>query len=300
MPSLSNRSVATPAGGSVRLDRGIRIIMEEYLAGTRLYGDDFSDEEIAKWYEDEREAYAELRGQHRPSGPYEYHYLNWLHGFRFIDRRRFRAALGLGSAFGDEFRPIAGRIGHITIVEPSDAFRMTDVDGVPCDYLKPSVDGLMPFEDESFDLAMCLGVLHHISNVTTVVREVYRCLAQDGYLLLREPIVSLGDWSQSRPGMTRRERGIPLDILNGIVADAGFHTISRRFCVFPVVPRACRRFGICAYNNRVVTRIDALLCWLFQRNVRYHATHFLHKLRPVSVYSVLTKRRQPEAVVNLQ
>jgi SAM-dependent methyltransferase len=263
--------------------------IDEYLAGTKLYGDDFTREQIAEWYEDEREGYATLVGETRASYAYEFHSLNRLHGFRFIGGRGFRSALGLGSAYGHEFLPIVGQIDHITILDPSHAFRVTDVGGVPCNYVKPSVDGLMPFKDESFDLAVCLGVLHHIANVTTVVRELYRCLSKGGCLLLREPIVSMGDWTKPRRTATRRERGIPLHILCRIVDETGFRVVSQRLCVFAPLARLWRRFGMSAYNSGVATRMDAAFCRLFRHRVRYHATRLSHKIRPAAVYFVLTK-----------
>ncbi len=263
--------------------------MSEYLAGTKLYGDDFTREQIAEWYEDERENYAMLGDKSRASYTYKYHALNRLHGFRFIQDKRFRSALGLGSAYGDEFLPIVHQIGHITVLEPSDVFRVTDVGGVACDYVKPSVDGFMPFENGSFDLALCLGVLHHIPNVTTVVKELYRCLCPGGYLLLREPIDSRGDWSKPRRHATKRERGIPLHILDAITAEAGFRVISRRLCACAPLPRVCVRLGMHPFNCPVTTRMDAVLSRLLQVNVRYHATRLFHKIRPTSAYLVLTK-----------
>jgi SAM-dependent methyltransferase len=264
-------------------------LIDEYLAGRKLYGDDFTPGEIAQWYEDEREGYARLVAATMESYTYEYHSLNRLHGFPFIRGRRFRSALGLGSAYGDEFLPIAGQIEHITILDPSDAFRVTAVGGVPCDYMKPSIDGLMPFDDESFDLAMCLGVLHHVANVTTVVKELYRCLSNGGYLLLREPIVSMGDWTQKRRTATKRERGIPLPILCHIAGEAGFRIVSQRLCVFAPIARLWQRVGLSAYNNSVMTRMDAALCRWFRHRVRYHATKLSHKIRPGAAYFVLTK-----------
>lgn len=263
--------------------------MDEYLSGRKLYGDDFSLPEIQKWYEDEREGYATLGDKSRASYTYEYHALNRLHGFRFIRGKRFRSALGFGSAYSDEFLPIVGQVDHITVLEPSDAFRVADVGGVPCDYVKPSVDGLMPFENGSFDLELCLGVLHHIPNVTAVVKELYRCLSQDGYLLLREPIDSRGDWSKPRRRATKRERGIPLHILDAITAGAGFRVVSRRLCVCPPIPKICLRLGVHPFNCPVATRIDAVVSRLLRGNVRYHATRFFHKIRPTSVYFVLAK-----------
>lgn len=43
--------------------------MDQYFSGKELYGDNFTLEKIEKWYEDEKEGYANL-----VSGYNEYHY----------------------------------------------------------------------------------------------------------------------------------------------------------------------------------------------------------------------------------
>ena len=44
-----------------------------YLSGKKLYGDDFSASQIAQWYADEAEAYADLGAANRHSYCYGYH-----------------------------------------------------------------------------------------------------------------------------------------------------------------------------------------------------------------------------------
>ena len=178
-----------------------------FYSGIALYGDDFDIEQISEWYADEQEGYASLGAKSRVNYSYGYHNLNYQHGFKYIKNKLFNNAIGFGSAYGDEFKQIANNItGSITILDPSDAFSdVKEVYGIPCNYIKPNVNGDMPFKDDKFDLVTCLGVLHHIPNVSHVMREAYRCLSPGGYMLLREPIVSMGDWRQPRKGLTKRE-----------------------------------------------------------------------------------------------
>lgn len=264
--------------------------LDRYFSGDRLYGDDFSPEEIGAWYEDEREGYANLGAKRTESYTYAYHALNALHGFRHLPDRRFSRALGLGSAYGDEYAPIADRVEQVTILEPSDAFVRDSVHGLPARYVRPSVDGTLPFPDRTFDLVTCLGVLHHIPNVTHVVREMYRCLRPGGFALVREPVISMGDWRHPRRGLTRRERGIPLPLFRGILAGAGFEVRREALCVVPLIPYAWHLFGREAFNSPLATRIDQLCSRLLAWNLRYHATSLARrKLRPVAAYYVLTR-----------
>lgn len=263
--------------------------IEIYLSGKRLYGDDFDSDHIESWYKDEIEGYANLGDRNRASYKYVYHSLNQRHGFKYIVKNKNNSVLGIGSAHGDEFLPIIGLIDRITIIDPSEAFITDNVHGVPCDYIKPSIDGKIPFNDSVFDIIVSLGVLHHIPNVSYVIREFYRCLKNNGVALLREPIVSMGDWSKNRRGLTKRERGIPLDIFQNIISKAGFGICHKSLCIFPLISKIFHCMGVSAYNNNIVTWMDAKLSKLFSWNVCYHSTALIKKLRPTSAYFVIRK-----------
>jgi SAM-dependent methyltransferase len=260
-----------------------------YFSGQRLYGDDFSEEQIREWYEDEKEGYANLGAKDSAAYSYAYHALNKMHGFRYLPERRFSRVLGIGSAYGDEFAPIADRIDEVTIIEPSDSFVTHDVSGIPARWVKPELDGTLPFADHSFDLVTCLGVLHHVPNVTHVVKEIHRCMRPDGWALLREPVVSMGDWRYPRPGLTKRERGIPLAIFQETLAEAGFEIVHEAPCIFPLVPKLWHVLGREAFNSGLGTRLDGMLSRMLRPNLRYHADSFVRKFRPVAVYCVLTR-----------
>lgn len=265
--------------------------LDEYFAGRKLYGDDLPLSEIEKWFEEEKDAYFRLRENSSYRGPtaYAYHGLNHRHGFRFLDGLRFGKALGVGSASGEEFEPLADRIGELIILEPSEGFVRSQVGRLPVAYVAPNPNGELPFASGMFDLATCLGVLHHIPNVSRVVGELYRCLSPGGHALVREPIISLGDWRKPRPGMTPRERGIPLRILQQIVLQAGFEIVSMRTCMFQITYNLEWFFRGSIWNSRAILLLDRVLCILFSRNARYHPTARLHFLRPTSAYLVLRK-----------
>lgn len=261
-----------------------------YFSGEYLYGDDFTVEEIREWFADEAEGYANLGPKDKNWYSYGYHQLNQSHGFRFLLGRCFDNALGIGSAYGDEFIPIIQKISKITILDPSDAFLDTkEIHGVQCLYKKPNPLGNLEFEKNNFDLILSIGVMHHIPNVSHVMNECNRVLVKGGIMLLREPITSMGDWRKPRFGLTKRERGIPLRILDDIIRDAGFTITRRSLCNFPVVPRIAKKLGVKAYNNLAFTLADSILSQALSWNVKYHRTHFFEKLAPSSAYYVLTK-----------
>ena len=262
---------------------------EHYLSGRALYGDAFDATRIAEWSADEQEGYAELGAKDRAAYRYGYRALNAFHGFRHLSGLALNQVLGFGGAHGEELLPIIRLAKSVTIVEPSLAFFKTSLHGVPAKYIRPAPSGQLPLKDDSFDLITCFGVLHHIPNVSFVFSELARVLKPGAYLLLREPIVSLGDWRLARRGLTKRERGIPFAIMGRIVEASGLKIIRQALCGFPLTALLSKVTGRSAYNSALATRIDALLSAAFSWNVNYHPRNALQRLRPTSVFLILRK-----------
>ena len=266
--------------------------LTRYFAGEALYGDDFGPQELAKWYAGEREGYAGhvKERSEREAYRYKYHAINRHYGFRHLGDRSNMRVLGIGSAYGDELRPLASRSASFDIIEPSDDFSDNRlIDGVPAVYHKPREDGLFDFEDDRFDLVTAFSVLHHIANVSTVVREIGRVLRPGGVFLTREPIVSMGDWRQRRGNLTVNERGIPHRLFLGILRDAGFEV--RKASLFDFAPfvRVVDNAGLDCFGNMALTRIDRALSILFSFNRRYHRPRLLEKFGPASMFVVAEK-----------
>jgi SAM-dependent methyltransferase len=264
-------------------------LMQQFFSGDRLYGDDLSLTEIEQWYIDEGEGYANLGAGEKDSYRYVYHALNQMHGFAGLDLRGVVSVLGFGSAYGEELQPVLSAAQHITIVDPSEAFVREYIGPVPCTYVKPVASGQLPFSDAQFDFVTALGVLHHVPNVSTVVREISRVMRPGAILLLREPVVSMGDWRVPRGGLTKHERGIPLELLRSMVRDAGLIVRRESLCVFPPFSGLVRRFHPAIYNSVFWTWVDAILSRAFRWNLTYHATSFWRKFRPTSIFFVLQK-----------
>jgi SAM-dependent methyltransferase len=264
--------------------------MEIFFSGKRLYGNDFSQNEIEAWFADEAESYFNLLKSSGEGGyEYGYHALNAHHGYSALPNIRFGHVLGIGSAYGDELKPILANCDQLTILEPSDGFKNTTTNGIPVSYVKPAATGDMPFNSNSFDLITCLGVLHHIPNVSKLVDEFYRVLKPGGYALVREPIISMGDWRKPRSGLTKRERGIPLPILRDFILTAGFNRVRERMCMFSLTSRLRHFVSGSVFNNDLIVSLDAIFSALPIWLPTYHARNVLQKLRPTSVYYVLQK-----------
>lgn len=266
-------------------------LTEACLRGDVLRGDDFSSEDIALWFEQEKEGYSSLGAADRSNYRYVYHALNRHHGYARLPENFISThLLGLGSAWGDELLPMVGRAQFATILDPSLAFSDARIDGLPVAYKQPNASGRIDLSDSSVDLVVCFGVLHHIPNVSFVIQEISRVLMPGGNFLLREPIVSMGDWRNVRPGLTRNERGIPLKILRKQLTDAGLCINREALVDFAPLTRfisRCVRKDV--FNSMKLVKIDSFMCNLLKWNLRYHATWPWHKFRPTSAFMVCSK-----------
>ncbi len=261
-----------------------------FLSGEKLYGDDFSFEEIKKWYDNEKEGYANLGSKNKKTYMYNYHNLNKLYAYSFLPKNlSFNTVLGLGSAYGDEFLPIIDRINDIIIIEPSDHLVSNQLDKIIPTYIKPNLSGKIDFPNNHFDLIICFSTLHHIPNVSYVMGELYRCLKPRGYLLIREPITSMGDWRAPRSGLTKDERGIPLKLFRKLTISLRFKVVKESLC-FSMTSFLCKLLKRPIYRSKFYLMIDKIISQLLKfRAVKYHRKSILSKIAPSAVFYVLSK-----------
>lgn len=260
----------------------------EYFDGKILYGADFDDEKIVEWFEMEREAYAGLWGA-ITYNKYAEHGVNIRHCYRFLPKKNNLRVLAIGSAYGEELLPIKDHVKSFTVLEPSEMFVKSELFGIPTTYIKPNPLGEFPFSEESFDLIVCFSVLHHIPNVPKIISEISRCLVTGGYAVLRDPIISLGDWRTSRKGLTQNERGIPLSIYRSTIKSAGLKIVEENLCIFSIWNRIRSILHIAPLNNPILVIIDSILCSLLFWNYTYHSTKWWQKIQPTSIAYVLSK-----------
>jgi SAM-dependent methyltransferase len=268
------------------------------LDGKTLYGDDFSQDQIDEWFRTEQEGYFNLYyapggvrgpdGEQVRVGEYWFSQLVEWNLFKWLSGKSFESLLGVGCADGMELKPLLKRVSNVTILEPSDGFAATEIEGVPVSYVKPHASGVMPFPDNSFDVVVCIQALHHIPNVSTIVNEMYRVLKPGGQALLLEPSQSMGDWRLPHFGLTKNERGIPPDMFRNIANQAGFTITHQTPCMFSLTSRLVH-IGIAPWRSPSVVRLDKMLCRLSIWPHRYHATRWWHKLRLTATALVLLK-----------
>jgi len=266
--------------------------MKDYKKEIKLYGDDFSPEQIKKWYDEESEGYSSLGNEDYSKYYYGYHLINKTYGFDKVKETNYDNVLGFGSAWGHEFEPIVSRIKKLTIIEPSDKLINDKIGQIKPKYIKPNPSGELLFDDHQFDLITCLQVLHHIPNVSFVLKEISRVLKPGGYLLLSEPIVSMGDPSLPRYGLTKNERGIPMEFFDLFLKKEGLEIISKEY-FFTATSIVEKTFGRIlkkpVYSYKLYVGFDKYLSKLLNKRVKYKAQKKIDKFAPSSIYYVIKK-----------
>lgn len=264
--------------------------ISEYLCAkpTTLYGDNFDLPEIEKWYSEEENGYSNLGYIDSETAFYPYHLSNEMFGWSRI-QSGLGDALSLGGAFAAEYELVARNVASLTVIEPGKKFWRGEAYGLKLNYVMPSVDGSIAFPDKSFDTITVFGVLHHIPNVSYVFSELARVLKDGGALLVREPIISMGDWSNPRPGLTKNERGIPLEMLVRIGTGNNLKVISKVVTGFPPAQKACSVLHLDFWESRLLLRLDAILCKLFLWNYKYHRKTILDRFSPSNAFLVFRK-----------
>jgi SAM-dependent methyltransferase len=250
-----------------------------YFSGATLYGDDFDEANIRRWYEEEEHAYYDLV-QTYDNYKYDYNAANQFYTYRFLNRR-YECCVAIGCATGDDVAPLGDRVDHFVAIEPAEKWWKPEIGGRPARFIKPSLFGDIPLRDESADLIVCLGVLHHIPNVSHVFSEMARILSPSGSMVIREPISTMGDWRIARPGVTRNERGFPPGWLEQKAETLGLQIERASYCGFPLMGRVAKILGLTpAYNSPSMVRFDAALSQLMKWNLHYHRDSFLKKMAP--------------------
>ncbi|MBL7962517.1 MAG: class I SAM-dependent methyltransferase [Flavobacteriales bacterium] len=95
-------------------------------------------------------------------------------------------AMDLGCGSGRWSRYLSERVGHVEAVDPSDAVlhaARVHGDRPNVRWTRAGVDNI-PFADGTFDLIICLGVLHHVPDTPDAVRKAAAKLKPGGHLLL--------------------------------------------------------------------------------------------------------------------
>ena len=94
--------------------------------------------------------------------------------------------LDAGCGSGRWSRYLSSRVSYVEAIDPSEAVFVAATQHADLANIRFTQAGIdvIPFADESFDMVVCLGVLHHIPDTAAALRSLIKKLRPGGHLLL--------------------------------------------------------------------------------------------------------------------
>jgi 2-polyprenyl-3-methyl-5-hydroxy-6-metoxy-1,4-benzoquinol methylase len=262
-------------------------VSAEIKAGNVLAGDDFDETQLRRWYEQEKEAYFLDDATSGRQDPW-YAYMRYVNDRLVFPRVAARSGsilfLGTGDGVEAETFHQAHPDWNLLFVEASDSFKTELALRFPrARVVEPHPSGDLAVESESQDVICAFSVLHHIANVSHVLGELYRLTTPGGWLFIREPCSSMGDWRGSRSA-TPNERGISRHLLTRMAAEAGFVTAAPpRPVVFGPLNKVLKRtIGFRFVPMPVLYLVDRALSSAVALNDQYWRDAWYKKVGPSS------------------
>ncbi len=270
-----------------------------FLDGDCLVGDDFNEKEIGQWYKEEEEAYCNLTSN-KNTNKYLYENINNFYGLpKILHKLKNNKSLNIlcfGAAYGGEVRAIKNILDkdtsivyNITVIDSSDVMLQSIKEELDVNIVKASMSGAMQLDMDSFDLITSFGVLHHIPNVSYILSEFTRVLKPKGFIFLREPISSMGNWSQKRVGTTMNERGISSEYFLKTFDTLEYKILSKHYCFFSPILKIFNKVKL-GLNSYLVIYTDYLFSKLFSWNIHYFRDTTFKKIAPGSIFMLIQKK----------
>jgi SAM-dependent methyltransferase len=265
--------------------------------GRVLVGDDFTDEQLSIWYEQEKEAFYEKYAANSEVDPwYAYmKYVNEILGFSKINKSEdeHKSILFLGPGSGIEVERFASNNPDwsLNFIESSDNFKLQLRRKFPLSRIKDAtISGDIALRKNCQDVVCAFSVLHHIPNISKVVGEIFRVTKPGGLFMVREPCSSMSDWRYNRSA-TPNERGISCYLLTSIAQSTGFELVSKPIPVLfaPINKILKKTIGFSFIPFNLLYRIDRLISQIVSFNDYYWRDTWYKKIGPSSYFYVFRK-----------
>ena len=253
---------------------------DEIRTGRSLYGNDLAGADLKRWYDAESKGYYGLYAGDVDDSPVVGNAaINYLDAEPFRGSK-YEVALTLGCADGKDILSTGLEIDRIVAIEPASEWWSNKIGEISAEYRLPLMSGDIDLPDESIDIGILFGVLHHVATVEKVVGEIGRVLKAGAPIIIREPIGSMGDFRKDRPGLTRCERGIPPRLMVKFLERAGFDGIKVDYSDTPGLISLTRQIGLFNRLDQPILKLDRFMSNAMRWNNRYWRTSVLDKVAP--------------------
>ena len=171
-------------------------------------------------------------------------------------------------------------------IESSEEFQLILRKKFPgCQIITSSIDGSINARGSFFDVICAFSVLHHMANVSKTIHELHRVLKPKGFVFIREPCSSMGDWSKPRKA-TPNERGIAKSWMVKTATSIGFKAVHNPVPIVfePLNKLIIARFGCPNSLLIVLYVIDRFISGILSFNDYYWRDTVIKKFGPSSYF----------------
>lgn len=259
----------------------------------KLPGNDHGIDNIRKWYEEEEAWHDRFSNGRNDKNDYwiVYEVFNRKYAInKHVKFSRDSKILSFGCAEGSDTSRLYDEhkfqlFGVEASAELIDAFKKNNPEAV---IVKAQIDGSIDYPDESFDHIFCFGVLHHIPNVSFIIKEFHRVLKTGGVAVIREPLCWMYSGKNRPDDLSPNERGIPESFFRKEFTSTGFELLEVKYSFYKPLMSLIRKFGFIDKFPGLVYHADKLLCSI-PRKHKYYPQTFLDRFTPSSAYYIVKK-----------
>ena len=231
----------------------------------KLSGNDFTNEEIEKWYAEEEEYHNQFTGGRNEADEYWPVYEEFNKRYAINKHVKFTKetkVLSFGCAEGsDTAKLYKEHKFKLFGLEASEQLTNAFKKGFPdAGIVKASIDGKIDYPSDFFNYIFCFGVLHHIPNVSFVLEEFHRVLKKNGIAIIREPVCWMYTGKVRPKALSPNERGIPVDFFKEEFQKLNFEILDIRKSYYKPLMHIIRKANFLSKFPGLMYLIDNISC----------------------------------------
>lgn len=260
----------------------------------KLLGNDFNQEEIKKWYEEEEKYHNQFEGGRNDADEYWTIYEEFNRKYAINKYVRFNEntrILSFGCAEGSDTAKLYREYKFkLYGLESSEQLISAFKKGFPeAEIVKASTDGNIDYPAGFFDYVFCFGVLHHIPNVSLVLKEFHRVLKPGGTAIIREPLCWMYSGEVRPRDLSPNERGIPVEFFKEEFAKLNFEILKISYSYYKPLMHFVRKSPFSWKFPELIYGLDSFLSSIPNRK-NYFPKGVLDKFNAGSAYYVIKKK----------
>ncbi|MBL8006332.1 MAG: class I SAM-dependent methyltransferase [Ignavibacteria bacterium] len=260
----------------------------------KLKGNDYTQEEIKQWYTEEEEWHNQFSDGRNESGDYWiiYEVFNRKYAVdRFAELTKEKKVLSFGCAEGSDTAKLYGEYGfRLYGIESSEELIRAFRKNFPGSKIeKATTEGRINYPEDFFDYIFCFGVLHHIPNVSFVLKEFHRVLKPGGIAIIREPVCWMYSGNVKPDELSPNERGIPVSFFRTEFENLGFDILEIHKSYYKPLMFLLRKSKFLCRFPELMYHTDRLLCSLPDTG-KYYPENFPDRFAASSAYYTVRKK----------